>query len=135
MTYLGQPSYLPFSSPGRFSFLQSSKFLRVVRGDPLAIASASDLIHPLFILQIPVDCLADPALESFTRLPTQLALDLARINRVAPIVAGTVLDERDQFSMWQHRIVLAQFVQNRARGFHDVDVTLFVPAADVMGLP
>jgi hypothetical protein len=37
---------------------------------------------------VPTDGLAQSPLERFLRLPAKFALDLARINSVAPIVAG-----------------------------------------------
>ncbi|MNR68963.1 hypothetical protein D3C85_1938770 [compost metagenome] len=51
---------------------------------------------PLGAVQVPIDGLADTGFEGFLWYPAQFALDLAGIDGVAQVVAGTVLDVGDQ---------------------------------------
>src|SRR5262249_39753506 len=69
---------------------------RILGCDPLAIASAGNVRNPGFMLQIPADCFANAAVEGLARSPAQLALDLTSVHGVAAVMAGPVLDERDQ---------------------------------------
>ena len=69
--------------------------LRILGGDPLPVGAAGDLFHPVFIFQIPFDGLAHTGLETLARLPSQFALDLARVDGIATVVAGTVLHKGD----------------------------------------
>src|SRR3989338_2915731 len=69
---------------------------RVVLFDPLPVAPGLHVVYPALIVQIPLHGLADPALESLGRFPAQLALDLARVDRIAAVVTGAVLNISDQ---------------------------------------
>src|SRR4051794_4707503 len=55
------------------------------------ILAALDRAPPRFVHFEPLDQLDDAALEGVLRLPAQLALRFARIDRVTPVVARTVL--------------------------------------------
>ena len=52
--------------------------------------------HPGLMLQVPTHGLADALLEGVGGHPSQFALHFAGVNRVAPVVAGPILDESDQ---------------------------------------
>src|SRR5260370_32176333 len=67
--------------------------LAIVECDPVAICITGDIRNPFLILEVPTDRLAQTALERFLRLPPKLAFDLARINPIAPVVAGPILHE------------------------------------------
>src|SRR5258708_12468461 len=75
--------------------LRGTGALAIVESDPVAICITGDIRNPFLIFEVPTDRLAQTALERFLRLPTKLAFDLARINPVAPIVAGPILHEGD----------------------------------------
>ena len=90
--------------------------------------------HPLGVVQVPLHRLADAALEGLGRFPAQLALDLARIDRVTPVMAGAVGDVGDLRGVAGTICPGPQLVQQRADRADDFDVGLFVPAAHVVGL-
>jgi hypothetical protein len=45
---------------------------------------------PILVVQVPLHGLADAGLEGFGRFPAEFTLYLARIDGVAPVVAGAV---------------------------------------------
>ena len=56
-------------------------------------ARPTDRLAPVFVFQIPGDGLGECRLEIVARLPAELGSHLRGIDRITPIVAGTVLDE------------------------------------------
>ena len=62
-----------------------------------------------------------------------LALDLARVDRIAAIVTGTVFHKRNQLSMRHDWIVGTDCIQNRTDGFHDFYILLLAVPADIVG--
>ena len=85
-----------------------------------------DLIgsHQLAVGEVPGDRLGDALLERLLRLPAERA-QLGRVERVAAVVAGAVLDVADQ------RLVGARQPEDVA---DDLDVLALVVAADVVDL-
>src|SRR5260370_35179911 len=81
--------------PASIMPLRGTGALAIVECDPVAICISGDIRNPFLIFEVPTDRLAQAALERFLRLPTKLALDLVRINSVAPIVAGPRPHETD----------------------------------------
>src|SRR3546814_15055348 len=57
------------------------------------IAPVADRRPPPAIVEIPVDRLREPAGKALLRPPAQLALDLRRVDRVAPVVPRPVGDD------------------------------------------
>src|SRR5262245_56163845 len=53
-------------------------------------------LHPLLIIQIPSHGLAYPPLERIRRHPTQILLQFSSVDRITPIMAWSILHERDQ---------------------------------------
>src|SRR6267142_1809392 len=53
-------------------------------------------LHPFLVLDIPPHRLANPFLELVRRRPAEFLLNLARVDRVAAVVARAVLHERNQ---------------------------------------
>ena len=106
----------------------------VLLADPVAVGAAGDIGHPGLVVQIPLHGLADAGLEGLGRLPAQFALDLAGVDGVAAVVAGAVRDVGDLFLVGLAVGARAEFVEHGAEGVDDVEVGLFVPAADVVGL-
>ena len=85
------------------------------------------------VVEIPADGLFDAFLELERRLPAELALKLARIDRVAEIVAGAVGDIGDQ--MVARAFGIAQQPVHRPDEHLDqIDVLPLVEPADVVGL-
>src|SRR3546814_9853341 len=62
------------------------------------IAPVADRRPPPAIVEIPVDRLREPAGKALLRPPAQLALDLRRVDRVAPVVPRPVGDEANQIA-------------------------------------
>ncbi|MNL30546.1 hypothetical protein D3C87_1522880 [compost metagenome] len=63
-------------------------------------------------------------------------LDLAGIDRVAQVMARTILDEGDQVGIVldTFRLVRCQFVEQGAKTSHHIDILLLVVPTDVVGL-
>src|SRR6188768_1280539 len=83
----------------------------VLLRDPVAVGPALHALHPVAMGQVPLHGLADAGLEGLGRLPAQLALDLARVDGVAPVVARAVLHEGDLSGVAAAVRARAQFVQ------------------------
>ena len=86
------------------------------------------------MIQVPLHGLANARLKCFRRFPAQLALNLARIDRIAAIMAGTIGDKGNLLAVGYAVCARAQFVEQGTNGMHDVEVGFFVPAADVINL-
>src|SRR6266496_4096088 len=61
-----------------------------------AILLRPDRLPPPAVFEIPNDGLAQPGLEALARPPAELALDLAGLHRIAPVMTGSVGDKADQ---------------------------------------
>ena len=107
--------------------------LRVLLADPLAVGTALHIGDPLRVVQVPLHGFGNAGVKGFCRLPAQFTFNLVRIDGVAAIVAGAVGDVGDLFGVAAAIGTRAQLVQQTADGVHDVDIGLFVPAADVVG--
>src|SRR5262249_60459442 len=57
------------------------------------VALALDDVTPLCVVEVPAHGAFEAALEVVTRPPAELAADLARVDRIAPGVAGAVRDD------------------------------------------
>ena len=64
--------------------------------NPFPIFPAHNASHPVSLREIPRNGLADAVFESRVRLPAELVADLARVKRVAPVVARAVFDKGDE---------------------------------------
>ena len=105
----------------------------VVRREPVAIGAGLHPLDPAGMVEIPAHGLAQAALERLLGPPAELALDLARVDRVASVVAGPVGHVLDQAEVRALGIG-PHLVEQGADGLDDLDVRLLVPAADVVGL-
>src|SRR5262245_46763528 len=70
--------------------------IAVVSLQPLAVVARAHLLDPLRALYVPAHRLCQASLERLSRSPAELALNLARVDRVTQVVARTVLDVRDE---------------------------------------
>src|SRR5689334_14662927 len=99
--------------------------------ETLAIVTASlNLLAPAAVIDIPADRLAQSGFERVSRPPRELACDLRRVDRVAPIVARTIRHERlEPAARTGGRLQVVDDVANRV---DDLEVRPFVAAADVV---
>jgi hypothetical protein len=68
------------------------------RARPAASPFAEDFSHPFLVVEVPSNRLADSLLEAVGWHPAKFFLDFGGVNRVAAVVAGTILDKRDQLA-------------------------------------
>ncbi len=101
---------------------------------PVFVSTALHIGHPIGVGQVPLDGFADTGLKGLGRLPAQFRFELARVNRVAAVVAWAVGHVADLLGVRLSVSAGAQFVQQRAHCFDNFDVGLFVPAAHVVNL-
>src|SRR5262245_47190580 len=121
----------PFLSLSR----RSSWPLLIGRGaaQPLAVhlfvvvhvGAALHGLPPAAMGSIPVDRRAQPVGERVARRPSELALDLARVDRVTAIVPEAIGDVADE---------VARLAERRQDLSRDVDVLALVAAAEVVDL-
>src|SRR3546814_8001576 len=92
------------------------------------ISTRTDTLFPdttLFrslVVGIPVDGVGDTLLEAVRRRPTQLRLQLRRVDRVAAVVARAILDVGDLRVPRLAVTARAALVEQRADGVDDLDV-------------
>lgn len=104
--------------------------------DAKALALITAVLYaatPLQIVEVPFDGFSQAGFEGFCRGPAEFALYFAGVDGVALIVAGAVVDEGDEISVVP-LFARAQGVEDAAQGAYDVEIGLFVVAADVVGL-
>src|SRR5258707_5186951 len=114
--------------------LRGTGALAKVECAPVAICSTGHIRSPFLILEVPTDRLAQAALERFLRLPAKLAFDVARINPVAPIVAGPILHESDLLPIGFAVAARLALVKDVTYEMHHLNVRLLVRGADIIGL-
>ncbi len=71
--------------------------LSVLPGVILLVFPAAHPVAPVAVFQKPLQGELDARLEIVLRCPAQLPFDFGRIDRVAPVMAGTVGDKLDLF--------------------------------------
>src|SRR5512146_3569533 len=98
---------------------------------PLPVLGALHARKPRAVFEIPVDGLAHARFERFARRPAELAPKLRRVDRVAAVVPGSILDVRDEPLAVELR---APYAHEPADRVHDVDVGHLRVAADVVRL-
>ena len=99
----------------------------------LLVISRSHVVHPFLVVQIPADGLFNPFLELQARLPAQLALQLARVDGIAHVVALAVGHVGNQVHVLAF-LPAQQTVNGPDDHPDDVDVLPLVEAADVVGV-
>ena len=62
----------------------------------IAVLTAQNMLPPILIVQIPLDCHSDSGIKVILRLPSKLCLDLRRVDGIAAVMAGTVSYILDQ---------------------------------------
>ena len=109
--------------------LKSNGFTEAFAG----ILLLTDGFPPPFVVQIPLDGLADSGIEILLRFPAKFVHQLGWIDRIAQIVSGTVRHMRDQI------LVLAglagtKLIKNAAHGLDHLKIGALVVPADVVRL-
>ena len=98
----------------------------------LLILSTCDVIHPRFVLQVPLDGLLDPFFELERWLPTEFALELGAVDGVSCVMTkavGNVCDEVEVCSFWSAE----ESIYCVDDGLDDVNVLPLVEDSDVVG--
>jgi hypothetical protein len=71
----------------------------VVLIDPVLVGAAGDGFDPGGVVEVPLDGLAEAGLEGFGGVPAEFGFDLAGVDGVAAVVAGTVLHVGDELDV------------------------------------
>ena len=112
---------------------QSPSAARVIRVDPLAVSPRLNIRQPISIRQIPINRLANARLKRLGGAPTEFALNLAGVDGVAAIMAGSVCHVTNlapvggAINLWPYG------VEQRANRINDFYVWLLVPPANIIG--
>ena len=96
------------------------------------VITAGDVVHPLLVVQVPVDGQHDALLERGLRVPAQIVLDLGGVDAVTAVMAQTVSHMLDQ--VLADALVLQTVMQLADDGLDDEDVGALVVAAHVVHL-
>ena len=114
--------------------LQWQRSLLVLFVHPLAVSAALHVGHPLGVAQVPLDGFADAGVEGFGGFPAEFFFELAGVDGVAAVMAWAVGHVGDLTAVAAAVGLGAHFVEKLANSIDDLDVGLFVPATDVVGL-
>ena len=98
----------------------------------LLVVAAGDVLHPLLVIEVPVDGQDDALLERGLRIPAQIVLDLGGVDAIAAVMAQTVGNVLDE--VFADAVILQAVVQLLDDGLDDEDVGALVVAADVVDL-
>ena len=90
------------------------------------VITAGDVVHPLLVVQVPVDGQHDTLLERGLRVPAQIVLDLGGVDAVTAVMAQTVGHMLDQ--VLADALVLQTVMQLVDDGLDDEDVGALVVA-------
>src|SRR5579863_1278320 len=90
------PLYLVLLAAAISDFYPDCDSRSVVRFNPLPIASAGHVAHPLFMFQIPPHRLANSRLESLLGTPAEFALNFTCVHGVTAVVPRAIFDKRYQ---------------------------------------
>ena len=87
------------------------------------------------MLQIPLYGLTNTGLESLQWLPTELLINLARINRIPDIMSSAISHECNQLFevCYSFRPVFYQVIQSVTDSSHNIDVLLLIESTDIVG--
>src|SRR5260221_649357 len=94
----------------------------VVPTYPLPVGTTGHAFDPGRIVQVPPHRLAEATLKCLLWSPAEFPLDLARIDRVASVVAGPVLHERDEIGVPLAVSPGSQLIEDDADALHHVEI-------------
>src|SRR5436190_19709454 len=86
------------------------------------------------MFQVPPDGFAKAGFKRVRRMPAEFPLDLGRVNGVTAVMAGPVLDERDELARTATQL-RRHFVDLITDPFHNGQVRPLVVAANIVSLP
>lgn len=95
---MSDPRKIRCGSNPRSEFISKLERRLVVGGDPLAIAAVHNVPPPPFVLQVPRERGTKTFLQTELSLIAKLADDFFAIDRIPPIVSGTVPHETYQLT-------------------------------------
>jgi len=101
-----------------------------------------DDLAPIFILQIPFDCLTDPRSKSLLRTPSAFGFNTIAIDSIAAIMPWSILNESNEFLIFREFPPFetqtlrnrAQLIENRTNRLHDLDILHLIPATNTISL-
>src|SRR6185369_51766 len=103
------------------------------KADALAlIIAAGYALDPPRIVQIPFDRLPQRRIELMPWPPADFAADLARINRVSPVVARSIGDVLDQLAAGATWMARPHFIHKIAYPLHNFEIRPFAVGADIV---
>src|SRR5215469_4598045 len=94
----------------------------VLLGDPIAVGACGDILDPILSVQIPTNGLAQPGRKTLARRPAELTPDLAGVERVAPVMAGTIGHEGDLARVGGPVVTRTLLVEHGAEQLHQRNV-------------
>src|ERR1700730_15533175 len=94
------------------------------------VAAGLDGVAPVTVRDIPFDGLAQAAIEGARRCPAELSPDLRRVNRVSPVVAGSIGHEGLERAIRHPRRL--RLVERLADAVDNLEIGALVPAADIV---
>jgi hypothetical protein len=107
--------------------------------EPKAVASVNRLsqrLPPFVVVQVPKHSFPKTGLECLECSPAQFFFDLNRINRIAPIVAGSIGNKADQLpSRGTARGKIGKIVKNIANGVYHLEICTLTTATNVVPAP
>ena len=83
------------------------------------------MFPPVFIVQIPLDCLCDSGIKVVFWFPSKLSLDLGRVDCISSVMAGR------SFYVFDQRF---RFVQSFQDGLYYLKVCSLIVSANVVNL-
>ena len=73
--------------------------LYIILLDPITISTRLHTGDPILIVQIPLDRFTDTCFKRFSGFPVEFAFDFARVDRIADVMTGAILDVSDQIQI------------------------------------
>ena len=101
------------------------------------IITACDIRHPVLMLKIPLDGLADAVLKHRLRLPANLRLDLVRRDGVASVMSLSVLHIGDQILRDEllSRVIISELLLKGLKDdMDDLDILFLIVSAYIIRL-
>src|SRR5690606_8162927 len=99
-----------------------------------SVGAVQNALGPVGVGEVPVDSRGNAVLEGHGRGPAELVADLARIDRVATVMARAVAHEGDLAGARLAVLARAAFGKQAADGLHDLDVLALGVAPNVVDL-
>jgi hypothetical protein len=75
---------------------------------------------------------AEARVETFTRVPTELAADFAGVDRVAPIVAWSILNEGDLLCVRLAVTAGALLIEDSANQIHNLNIRFLARPTNIV---